>query len=214
MLAPIGDSRYPQLRPNLALSPSDGSEFSEDPTLRWHPSAAGLATLHEEGKVSAFPAIGYEHPDQSHFTSRHYYEIGELDVGFHTGWLGRYLDQVGDADNPLQGLSMDGVLSPMIATAEQPVAAIDSVDGYDLWAPVSDPISAEMYKSFGRFGSLPSDSAAMAQVRRATAQTDKLRTDLGGIGDFTSLVSYPETDFSHRSPAWRPSSLPACPYRW
>ena len=85
--------------------------------LRWHPSAAGLATLHGEGKVSAFPAIGYDHPDQSHFTSRHYYEIGELDVGFHTGWLGRYLDQVGDDDNPLQGLSMDGSLSPMIATA-------------------------------------------------------------------------------------------------
>jgi uncharacterized protein (DUF1501 family) len=197
VLAPTGDPRYTKLRPNLALSPTDGTEFSEDPRLRWHPAAAGLATLHDEGKVSAFPAIGYEHPDQSHFTSRHYYEIGELDVGFHTGWLGRYLDQVGD-DNPLQGLSMDGVLSPMIATAERPVAAIDSVDGYDLWAPVSDPVSAEMYKSFGRFGSLPSDSAAMAQVRGATAQTDKLRTDLGGIGDFTSPVAYPETYFSHQ----------------
>ena len=198
VLAPTGDPRYAQLRPNLALDPSAGTEFGEDPTLRWHPSAAGLATLHEEGKVSAFPAIGYEHPDQSHFTSRHYYEIGELDVGFHTGWLGRYIDQVGDEDNPLQGLSMDGSLSPMIATANLPVAAIESVDGYDLWSPVSDPVESEMYKSFARFGSLPSDSPALAQVRRATAQTDKLRTDLGGIGGFTSPVSYPETDFSHK----------------
>ena len=55
-------------------------------------------------------------------------------VGFRTGWLGRYIDAVGDDDNPLQGLSMDGSLSPMIATAEKPVAAIDSVDGYDLWS--------------------------------------------------------------------------------
>lgn len=198
VLAPTGDSRYAQLRPNLALAPGAGTEFSEDSRLQWHPSAAGLATLHEEGKVSAFPAIGYEHPDQSHFTSRHYYEIGELDVGFHTGWLGRYIDQVGDEDNPLQGLSMDGSLSPMIATAEKPVAAIDSVDSYDLWSPVSDPIESEMYKSFARFGSLPADSPALAQVRRATAQTDKLRTDLGGIGGFTSPVSYPETSFSHK----------------
>jgi uncharacterized protein (DUF1501 family) len=198
VLAPTGDPRYSQLRPNLALPPSAGTEFSEDPTLRWHPSAAGLATLHEEGKVSAFPAIGYEHPDQSHFTSRHYYEIGELDVGFHTGWLGRYIDQVGDEDNPLQGLSMDGSLSPMIATANLPVAAIESVDGYDLWSHVDQPISDEMYKSFARFGSLPSDSPGLAQVRRATAQTDKLRTDLGGIGSFTSPVSYPETGFSHK----------------
>jgi uncharacterized protein (DUF1501 family) len=145
VLAPTGDPRYSQLRPNLALPPGAGTEFSEDPTLRWHPSAAGLATLHEEGKVSSFPAIGYDHPDQSHFTSRHYYEIGELDVGFHTGWLGRYIDQVGEEDNPLQGLSMDGSLSPMIATANLPVAAIESVDGYDLWSRVDQPVSDEMY---------------------------------------------------------------------
>jgi uncharacterized protein (DUF1501 family) len=198
VLAPTGDPRYSQLRPNLALAPGAGTEFSEDPALRWHPSATGLATLHAEGKVSTFPAIGYDHPDQSHFTSRHYYEIGELDVGFHTGWLGRYIDQVGNDDNPLQGLSMDGSLSPMIATANRPVAAIDSVDGYDLWANVSQPISDEMYRSFARFGSLPSDSPGLAQVRHATAQTDKLRTDLGGIGKFTSPVAYPDTDFSHK----------------
>jgi uncharacterized protein (DUF1501 family) len=198
VLAPVGDPRYAQLRPNLALAPDAGTAFSEDPSLRWHPSAAGLATLHGEGKVSAFPAIGYDHPDQSHFTSRHYYEVGELDVGGRTGWLGRYLDQVGEDDNPLQGLSMDGSLSPMIATADKPVAAIDSVDSYDLWSNVSEPISTEMYKSFARFGSLPSDSPGLAQVRRAVAQTDKLRTDLDGIGGFTSPVSYPDTRFAHK----------------
>jgi uncharacterized protein (DUF1501 family) len=198
VLAPVGDSRYSQLRPNLALPPGTGTPFAEDTRLNWHPAAASLATLHAEGKVSAFPAIGYDHPDQSHFTSRHFYEVGELAVGFRTGWLGRYIDLVGDSENPLQGLSMDGSLSPMIATADKPVAAIDNVDGFDLWSSVSDPIEAEMYRSFGHFGSLPSDSAGLAQVRRATAQTDKLRQDLGGIGAFSSPVSYPDTSFSHK----------------
>ena len=198
VLAPVGDPKYAQLRPNLALDPGAGTPFSEDTRLHWHPAAAALATLHEEGKVSAFPAIGYDHPDQSHFTSRHYYEIGELDVGFRTGWLGRYIDAVGDDENPLQGLSMDGSLSPMIATAEKPVAAIDSVDGYDLWSPVSDPVESEMFRSFTRFGSLPSDSPGLAQVRRATSQTNKLRDELGGVGDFSSPVAYPETEFAHK----------------
>ena len=157
-----------------------------------------LATLHAEEKVSVFPAIGYDHPDQSHFTSRHYYEVGELAVGYRTGWLGRYIDLVGDDENPLQGLSMDGSLSPMIATADRPVAAIDSVDGYDLWSPVSDPVRAEMYRSFARFGALPADSPGLAQVRRAVAQTDKLRQDLGGVGNFTSPVAYPDTCFAHK----------------
>ncbi len=198
VLAPVEDPRYTQLRPSLALDPGAGAAFSEDPRLHWHPAAASLATLHGEEKVSAFPAIGYDHPDQSHFTSRHYYEVGELAVGYRTGWLGRYIDVVGDDDNPLQGLSMDGSLSPMIATANRPVAAIDSVDGYDLWSAVSDPIESEMYRSFARFGTMPSDSPGLAQVRRATAQTDKLRQDLGGVGGFTSPVAYPDTYFSHK----------------
>jgi len=198
VLAPVGDAKYATLRPTLAFKEGEGTAFSEDPALRWHPAAAALATLHGEGKVSTFPGIGYDHPDQSHFTSRHYYEIGELEVGFRTGWLGRYIDSVGDDENPLQGLSMDGALSPMIATADKPVAAIDSVDGYDLWSAVDNPVRGEMYKSFAKFGALPSDSRGMAQVRRATAQTDKLRQDLGGIGDFTSLVTYPDTYFAHK----------------
>ena len=42
--------------------------------------SAPLAKLHGEGKVSVMPAIGYEHPDQSHFTSRHFWEVGALDA--------------------------------------------------------------------------------------------------------------------------------------
>ena len=176
MLAPVGDSRYAQLRPNLALAPGAGTTFSEDPRLQWHPAAAGLATLHGEGKVSAFPAIGYDHPDQSHFTSRHYYEIGELDVGFRTGWLGRYIDAVGDEENPLQGLSMDGSLSPMIATADRPVAAIDNVDGYDLWSRGQRTRSRKRCtRASPASARCPPTRPALAQVRRATAQTDKLR---------------------------------------
>jgi uncharacterized protein (DUF1501 family) len=198
VLAPVGDPRYSQLRPNLALTPDIGTPFSEDTRLNWHPAAASLATLHGEEKVSAFPAIGYDHPDQSHFTSRHFYEVGELAVGFRTGWLGRYIDLIGDSENPLQGLSMDGSLSPMIATADKPVAAIDNVDGFDLWSRAEGSVRDEMYRSFARFGSLPSDSAGLAQVRRATAQTDKLRQDLDGIGEFSSPVAYPDTWFAHK----------------
>jgi uncharacterized protein (DUF1501 family) len=199
VLAPVGDPRYATLRPTLRQTENPGLSFSEDPRLQWHPGAASLQTLHEEGKVSAFPAIGYEHPDQSHFTSRHYYEVGELDIGQHAGWLGRYIDIVGDEENPLQGLSMDGTLSPMIATAQKPVAAISSVDSYDMWTRYTgEPIDAEMYKAFAAFGALPSDSPAMLQVRRATAQTEKVREELTGVGAIESLVAYPETEFAHK----------------
>jgi uncharacterized protein (DUF1501 family) len=34
VLAPVGDSRYAQLRPNLALPPGAGATFAEDPNLQ------------------------------------------------------------------------------------------------------------------------------------------------------------------------------------
>ena len=46
-------------------------------------------------KVTVFPAIGYTDPDQSHFTSRHYWEVGALDPNCDTGWMGRLLDSSG-----------------------------------------------------------------------------------------------------------------------
>src|SRR3954447_6065760 len=116
VLAPVGDSRYRTLRPTLGLDAGTGATFAEDARLMWHPAAQGLAQLHAEGKVSVFPAIGYDHPDQSHFTSRHFWEVGALDTGQTRGWMGRYLDAYGDAGNPLQGLALDANLAPSLAT--------------------------------------------------------------------------------------------------
>src|SRR5205823_4280261 len=70
VLFPSGDPAYRKLRPHLALPDSAGTPFAEDDRLRWHPSAGGLVALHRERKVTVMPAIGYDHPDQSHFTSR------------------------------------------------------------------------------------------------------------------------------------------------
>ena len=126
VLAPVKEARYHQLRPTLGREEGEGVPFSEDETLMWHPQAAGLAQLHAQGKVTVFPAIGYDPPDESHFTSRHYWEVGELSADTRSGWMGRYLDIAGEADNPLQGLSLDYSLAPALATAKVPVAAVST----------------------------------------------------------------------------------------
>jgi uncharacterized protein (DUF1501 family) len=188
VLAPINDSTYQDLRPTLAL-PS-GLGFSESSDLFWHPSAASLRTLHGEDKVSVLPAIGYTSPNQSHFTSRHYYEIGEVQVGANTGWLGRYVEQVGTDDNPLQGISLSNELSPALATPSKPVAAVESVTDYDLaswW--VDEPVESNMFGSFANLGTFASDSPAMTQARRAIGQTEQVHEQLGAFSDYTSPVA-------------------------
>ena len=198
VLAPVEESEYRKLRPELALAPGSGTTFSEDPSLMWHPEAAGLAALHEEGKVSVFPAIGYDPPDESHFTSRHYWEVGQLDANARTGWLGRYLDATGEPGNPLQGLSLDYSLAPALATAKVPVAAVSSPAEYRMWAyGLDDPVMGAALDTFGQLGELPASSPAYAQARNASLDTklvlDQMASFVGANGKptYTSPVTYP-----------------------
>lgn len=197
VLAPVTDNAYRRLRPKLAVDPGAGPAWSEDPRLHWHPSATPLHQLHQEGKVTVFPAIGYADADQSHFTSRHYWEVGELNTNTNTGWLGRMLDVVGSPDNPLQGVSLDGSLSPSLATARVPVAATWGAS-YDLWAPgVWGDVEDLMFYAFGRIGA-GAERGKDKQMKTAGAvarQATTLRSQLSSFGDeIQSPVAYPDDD--------------------
>jgi uncharacterized protein (DUF1501 family) len=206
LLAPVGDPRYRELRPKLALGESEGTPFSEDGRLRWHPSAEGLATLHAEGKLTVMPAIGYEHPDQSHFNSRHFWEVGALDRRLVTGWLGRFIDRVGQPDNPLQGLSLDGELSPALATARMPVSAVNGPGDYDFWAPgVWGDVENWMLEAMPAIGGAHAGArdAGLKQAGQIAVQSAKLRQQLQPFAgkDVASPVAYPEeegSDFGKR----------------
>ena len=192
LLAPVGHPRYRELRPVLALDESAGTAFTEDPSLRWHPSATSLAQLHAEGKVTVFPAIGYDDANQSHFTSRHFWEVGELETDTRTGWMGRYLDLAGSNTNPLQGLSLSNTLAPALATRDKPVAAVEGITDYDLWAWVDDPVRDEMFRSFKEMGTLKSESPALRESRRAIRSTNIIRETLASFDEFESPVAYPD----------------------
>jgi uncharacterized protein (DUF1501 family) len=209
ILFPSGDPLYRKLRPRLALPASAGIAFAEDDRLRWHPSLAGLATLHQEGKVTVLPGVGYTGPDQSHFTSRHFWEVGATSDQLRTGWLGRYLDRVGSADNPLQGLSLESRLQPSLATEKMPVASIDGPDRYGFWARnVWGDVNARMLEAIGSLGALPTGGdPALAQATSVARQAARLREQLlpftakGDAPGFTSPVSYPTgegNDFARR----------------
>lgn len=202
LLAPTGDPLYSRLRPRLALPAGAGPSFSEDTSLTWHPSLAPLAQLHGEGKVSVMPGIGYDDPNQSHFTSRHFWEVGAADERLATGWLGRYLDRVGSRDNPLQGLSLDWSLQPSLATATMPVAAVDAPDRYDFWARgVWGEVSDRMVDTIARLGAIPSHGdpgleAASDAARQSARLYDQL-TPFRPKDDRKKLVSpvvYPPGD--------------------
>jgi len=210
LLAPTEDPLYRKLRPTLAVSPTAGVPFTEDPRLRWHPAATSFAKLHDAGKVTVFPGIGYTSPDMSHFTSRHYWEVGANQTALVTGWMGRYLDAGGSPSNPLQGLSMDGEMNPTLATAVNPVAAIDRPEDFSLWL---DGVWGDVFDwtldSAAALGGDQRHSAesAIAQVAEAASEVGIVRQALAPFRDangnpaYRSPVTYPtsaDTDLPQR----------------
>ncbi len=200
VLAPVGEPLYSQLRPTLALKEGEGEPFTEDSRLMWHPQAKGLAQLHGEGKVTVLPGVGYEPADESHFTSRHYWEVGELNTETRSGWMGRLLDVIGEPDNPLQGLSLDYSLAPALASTRVPVAAVSTPAEYRLWANgIDEPIMAPTLATYGELGTLAAPSAAMAQARGASLDTSIVLGEMAAfVGEegkptYTSPVTYPTT---------------------
>jgi uncharacterized protein (DUF1501 family) len=198
LLYPDGDPLYRKLRTSLAVT--GGTPFTEDARLLWNPALSPLAQLHGEGKVTVMPAVGYDHPDQSHFTSRHFWEVGATETSLMSGWLGRYLDVVGTADNPLQGLSLTGSLQPSLATARVPVAAIDGPDQYDFWVPgVWGEVETRMLDAIGTLGRASSHDPAFRTAADVTTQAARLRKQLApfaGKGAVTSTTPYPAGDDS------------------
>jgi uncharacterized protein (DUF1501 family) len=200
-LAPVGDPKYASLRPTLAVSAAAGLPFGEDPRLAWNPRAKGLATLHGEGKVTVMPAIGNDDPNGSHFSTRHFWDVGEMSTGGTTGWLGRLLDRIGRPDNPLQGLTLDQSLSPALVTRSVPTAAVDRPDDFSFWTRnVWSPVDAAMMSTFAEFGRGPAPDDAMRVARAAAGQTAMLRGQLAPFASkddkpsFTSPVPYPESE--------------------
>jgi uncharacterized protein (DUF1501 family) len=198
VLYPALDSNYRQLRPTLALDAAAGPVFSEDTRLHWHPSLQPLASLHGEGKVSVLPAVGYTHPDQSHFTSRHFWEVGATDARLSSGWMGRYLDHAGSMDNPLQGLSLDYQLQPALASTKVPVASVAAPEEYSFWAPgVWGDVEQRMLETLGPLGSRRKDPF-LNQAAQAAAQSDRLRRQLAPFAGqgYGTPVPYPEVEDS------------------
>ncbi len=198
ILAPAGHSRYPTLRPTLAVADDAARRFGPDPSLVWSPDAEGIRQLWDDPScgVAVAPAIGYPGANQSHFTSRHYWEVGALDPTGSTGWLGRYLDRVGAPDVPIQGLSFSGLLSPALATAANPVAATDSIGSYDFqtfgtWGTMQ----TRLRDTHRQLGAVATADPALAYARKIQASSAQLRSDL------SSATTAPATDPAAGYPA-------------
>ena len=189
-----------------------------------HPSLTkgageGIKGLFERGRIGLLPGIDYANPDLSHFHSRAFWETGLITARASTGWLGRWLDHAGSADNPFQGITSGYRLSPLLASAGAPVAALESARNAALTV---DGLSGERLRAtLGAYDALaaerPGETGDRAAVRRTARLTRQVAETLAPYRDSAPAaapggeglrlpgltapdapVAYPATGFAQR----------------
>ena len=154
--------------------------------------------LWRSGKVGFLPGIDYANPDLSHFHSRHFWETGLISERDAPGWLGRWLDQHGSRENPLQGLSVSYDLSPVMRSGRAPVAAVSSPGSAGFWIrdvwgdPFDRAMDAYTHMGYARGGGTGRQAAATA-ARLSTEVAAKLAPfeERDNVDPLASSVPYP-----------------------
>ena len=148
-LIPLNDyGAYADLHRNIRVDQPPllrGSALGIHPSLAQGPGG-GIKGLYDAGKLGFLPGIDYPNPNLSHFHSRHFWETGLIVDSASPGWLGRWLDANGIADNPLQGMSLGYALSPVMRSRSAPVASASSADnaGFSIRGTYGEPFDEAM----------------------------------------------------------------------
>lgn len=177
-LVPLRDPRYRELRPRVGIAPETTIPLRDSTDFGWHPALRNLATLYDGGKVAVLPSVDFQDADQSHFNSVGYWRTGIVGAARDdTGWLGRTIDAIGVADNPLQAISVSWGLDPVLRSRSAPVGTVHDPGGFGFWIPGvwGEEAFTRPYRDVSRGARSGGLHAAQSAYRNAFDMVDMLR---------------------------------------
>lgn len=193
-VVPLGDGRYRDLRPRVALPEADLVHLVGNEQLAFHPSLAPLAPWWEAGRLGIVRGVGLEGQSRSHFSSMDTWWSATPGEPSATGWLGRWLDATGAGTNPLRGISL-GDSCPALVGEQLQATFVHDPDTFRLLAPAgvdADQLTAAFLTAAQPLGGDPW-LAASQQALPATAEAvDLLEAAVGerggglGLGEDTT----------------------------
>ncbi len=117
---PASDPAYRTHRAELAYAPEEVLDLGEG--LGLNPGLKGLHRLWGQGRLAVVRGVGYPEPDRSHFRSMAIWQTASPKTSTASGWLGRWLDAT--TMDPLQAVSLDALLPPMLAGEKLAAASL------------------------------------------------------------------------------------------
>jgi uncharacterized protein (DUF1501 family) len=136
-LVPYTNGVYYDARPTLSVAPDQVLPIND--TLGFHPNAAPLKALYDEGKVAVVQGIGYPHSNRSHFRGMDIWHTCEPDKIVTEGWLGKAIRELDPRhDNVLTGVSFGRGLPRAMAAPGVPVTSVADLDTYGLMSGITE----------------------------------------------------------------------------
>jgi uncharacterized protein (DUF1501 family) len=201
-LVPYSQQEYYNNRPTLALSKSDVLQL--DGNVALHPNMTGLQSLYNNNHVAVVQGAGYPNPNRSHYESMAIWQTAAPDQSYHTGWLGRYLDNAHSVDSTTSAVELDALLSPTVVGANQRAMAIQNLQTFKVQplTKTQSPSTAEstiksldsiQCSSCQEYNNLV--NAMMEAGLDALTASDIVQQ---ASANYQTSVQYPKNDFSNR----------------
>jgi uncharacterized protein (DUF1501 family) len=191
IVPPVGEPRYFDLRPSLALKApgdGDGSAIDLDGFFGLHPALKPIHPLFAQGSLAVVHAFGNPSDSHSHFSSQDYMERGrDSQTSDSTGWLGRHLATGASGNTSLfQAIAVGRAVQKSMIGGPSPLG-IESVSAFRLDVRRADParIRSTMLDLYDRRGVLDDTSW------QVFAAMDTLE----GIPSEDDAPGYPASDF-------------------
>ena len=149
-LIPYGDPLYYDNRSNVAIPAEEVLPL--DGHFGFHPAAAPIKDLYDQGKVAIINGVGYPNPNRSHFRSMDIWHTCEPDKVGTEGWLGRMIRDLDPrAENVLTGVNFGRGLPRALALSGVPVASVAVLETYGVLTGISEePDRSEALDVFAR----------------------------------------------------------------
>ena len=128
---------YHDARPLVRIKKEDVLPLND--TLAFHPSAAPLKDLYDEGKVAIVQGVGYPNSNRSHFRGMDIMHTCEPDKVVTEGWAAKAIRELDPrGENVLTGVNVGQVLPRAMSMQGVPVTSVSELESYGLMTGIED----------------------------------------------------------------------------
>jgi uncharacterized protein (DUF1501 family) len=171
---PITDGAYHDARRSLAIGPRSAITLTNQRGL--HPNLSYLKRQWDQGNLAIIDGVGQEGLTMSHFDSMaRVMTMAGSSASFGTGWLGRYLDDLGP--DPFNGVSLGSSVPLVVKGRSGKAIAIPQYRSDIFDVGDTSTTNARQFRALRELGRRPTGLGPLAD---AVMQTGSRAVDLAG----------------------------------